>query len=1075
MKRNLILSGCCLLLFLLFLHLPLMAQQKKITGKVLAEKTQTPMSGVSVTVKGSPQATATNEIGEFTISVKEGDKLVFSFIGFQTSEITIWASNNVQVTLREMANALSEVVVTGYSTQQKKDITGAVSVVRTHDLQSRTGSSVQNLLQGRASGVTVNSSGIPGSGANVRIHGYGSFGNNSPLYIVDGLRVGSIDDLNPNDIASLQVLKDASAASIYGASAANGVIIITTKRGSSGKPPKVTYEAYYGTQWWKRGLDLLNTREYGELLWKQFYNSGQVDPVTGFPRQPQYGTGKDPRIPDYILAGSSSGVMEGDPAADPAKYRLFVNDAGNYDDSYLITRANKEGTDWLDEVIDPAPITSHQVTVSGGGERSTYLLSMNYFNQEGVVLETGFKRYSIRANSSFTIAKKIRVGENLQVAYIDRKGFDNQDEGNSISMAYRMQPIVPVRDIMGNWAGTRGSGLGNARNPVSERDRLKDNKDKRVNIIGSVFAEVDFLKYFTFKTNFGIDYTTANAYIFTQPTWQHSENRKASDLYDSSFWSGRYTWYNTLSFKREIGKHHVNAMVGMESFEEWVRYSWGRTNDYILFDDIYWQLGTGTGIRTNEGIKRVDRLYSPIFAKADYSYDDKYLFSATFRRDGSSKFSPANRYGNFPAFSAAWRLSEESFIKKKFSWIDDLKVRIGWGIMGNQNIPSNGYYTLFGFDNLRAYYPLAGDNSTATIGMRRNQLGNPDIKWEKTTTTTVGLDLTVLKNKLEITLDLYERKTTDILFLVQLNPTYYGLLTGQPRNLGSMTNKGIDLSVTYRDNLSKDFRYDVGFNFTAIRNRVGQIGNSDKDFLEGGVVARIDAFNRTVIDRPVSQFYGYEIDGFYQNQAEVDNGPQQSGKKIGRWRYKDLSGPEGKPDGKINQFDKTFIGNPLPKFTVGFNINLYYKNFDFTAFLYLKAGGQLANYVRYWTDFNTFQGNRSRRMLYDSWSPEKPNAKLPLLDFSDNVSGRDVVDYYIEPGGYFKGKNFILGYTLPATFSRKAGIDRLRIYVQAQNLFTITKYTGLDPEIINTDFSQGVDRGAFPDPRSLNVGVSVGF
>ncbi len=1075
----------CAALFFTILTSSLFAQ-KTVSGTVTSAKDNKPFVGATVIVKGTKVATVTSANGTFTIKVPAGSTvLVISSIGFEDEEVNVSSQTSVTVSLKEKTSTLDEIVVTGYTAQRKKDITGSVSVVNTKELVANPGSNVESLLQGKASGVTVGTSGVPGAGSSIRIRGFTTFNQNEPLYIVDGARVGSISDLNPGDIESLQVLKDGSSAAVYGAAAANGVIIITTRKGK-GKI-KVTYDAYYGSQSLTKKFDLLNTEEYGQYLLKlQQGIPGQT--ATTF-NLGQYNGGQPstatPIIPEYILAGTASGVQAGDPRADPSLYKLDLNNVE--DGSYLIVAANKTGTDWMDAITQDAPIQNHNITVSGGTETGNYLLGLNYFDQDGIIDFTGYKRYSIRANTNFIIKNKIRVGENMQISYIDKHGFTNQDEGNAISMAYRMQPIVPVYDIKGNFAGTRGSNLGNAENPYAALYRRKDNKDKKVGIIGSAYAEVDFLRYFTLKSVLGMDYGNSFYNYFNLPAYENAEGRGGTGQYGEGHSYGyTLTWYNTLNFHKEFGENHdVRALVGTEIVQGQGRGVDAYSTNYFSFDRNFWQVSSGLSTTPfGSSYEYRYRKYSPIIAKLDYSYANKYLLSGSYRRDGSSNaFGPNFKYGNFVSGSAGWRISEESFIRNKISWLNDLKLRVGYGILGNDNTVDFGFITSYVFDSYSAGYPLDGSNTGFQPGLRHNAIGNPNVKWEQSATTNVGIDATLFNNSLNIILDLYNRKTTDLLYDRQLDPTVFGNVNRQPTNIGDITNKGIDLAVSYRSGFGKDFRFDAGINFSLYRNKVGTIADP---FFEGSR-SRIDPFNRSVTGRPISSFYGYIIDGFFQTQADLD-AIVQSNEGIGKWRYKDISGPNGKPDGVITVDDRTFMGSPHPNFTMGFNLNASYKNFDFSTFLYWKNGGEIVNYVRYWTDFNTFQGNRDKRVLYDSWTPEHTDAKLPVLDASDGASGQVPVSYYVEPGGYLRLRNLSLGYSINPNTLKRFGIDKLRFYVQAQNLFTITKYTGLDPEISTQvvgrgDYrarrsdanSLGIDYGNFPTPRILSLGVNLSF
>jgi TonB-linked SusC/RagA family outer membrane protein len=1081
-------------LFVLFIISSAFAQ-KTMSGKVTNGQNQA-VIGATVQVKGTTDATQTNSEGIFSIRIPGGKSvLLVTFVGLEPQEVPVDdTKSTVNINLKDAVSTLTDVVVTGYTSQAKKDITGSVAVVNVKELVANPGSNIQSLLQGKAAGVTVGTSGIPGAGANVRIHGYSTFGNNEPLYVVDGARVSAITELNPNDIETMQVLKDASAASIYGSAAAGGVIIITTKRGKVGRP-KITYDTYYGWQNFDKRLDLMNTKEYGDYLYLLAKNSNNL--VNGEFKHGQYagptGSSASPIIPDYIYAGGgqpggiSGGVAAGNPAADPAKYKLDLFDV-NGPGTYLIVPASKEGTDWLGAILQKAPQMNHQVTASGGSDNANYLFGLDYFDQKGIVYTTRYKRYAIRANTSFTIKNKVRIGENLQINFTDRtgvQGFTNQDEGNPVAFSYRMQPIVPVFDIKGNYAGTRGAQLGNAQSPYANLDRRKDAKEKRVGVIGSVYAEVNFLKYFTFRSNLGVDFGNVSTYAFVKGFYESAEGRSNIARFDEAQNYGyQATWYNTVNFKKSFKEvHDVSGLIGTEVVQNQGRNISAGASDFFDLDRNFWQVSSTLSPTPSGGSGEFrNRKYSPIIAQVNYAYKDKYLLSGSFRRDGSSDaFGPTHQYGNFPAFSVGWRISQEPFFQN-IRAINDLKIRFGYGVLGNDNIPGLAFLNFFTINN-DASYPINGSNTSFTPGVRHLTIANPDIKWEETTTATLGFDGSLFNNRLAFSLDFYDRETTGLLYVKELDPSLYGgRIDGQPRNIGSMNNKGIDLSLSYRGTALRNLRYDVSTTFSLYRNKVGTLADPFFD----GDRTRIDPFNRSVTGRPISSFFGYQLDGFYDDAAELAT-LTQSGKFIGGYKYKDISGIDGKPDGKITPDDRTFIGSPHPDFIMGFNLGLAYKNFDFGSFLYLKAGGQIANYTRYWTDFNTFQGNRTKRVLYDSWTPDNHNAKLPLVTSNDATSGQVPIDYYIEPGGYLRMRNLQLGYTLPNQIMSRFGIDRVRVYVQAQNLFTITNYTGLDPEITtnNTgrndytrrfaDRNLGVDVGNYPTPKAFLFGLNVGF
>jgi len=1077
-------AGMMLIASLLFCF-SVMAQ-RKITGKVTGSD-GAGIPGASVQVKGSNAGTTTMEDGVFSLTVPENATLIISSTGTKSQEVKVGNAATVNVSLATTLSNLDEVVVTGYTAQRKKDITGSVAVVNVKEMAANPGSNVENLLQGRAAGVTVTSSGVPGAGSNIRIRGFSTFGSNDPLFVVDGIQLSSVADINPADIESLQVLKDASAAALYGSAAANGVVIITTKRGKVGAP-KITYDAYYGVQYFRRGLDLLNTKEYGDYLWKLNVNAGQVDSL-GRVKHGQYGPGDGsttPIIPDYILAGNASGVKEGDPAANPDLYKLDIYNVNDDSKTYLIHKANKQGTDWLRAISQDAPMMNHQLNVSGGTDKGNYLFGLNYFDQKGLVIQTRYKRYSMRSNTNFVVKNKVRVGESLQLNYIDEiPGFYNQDESNAILMAARMQPIVPIYDIKGNFAGTRGSNLGNAGNPVADRFRDKDKKNTKVGVIGNFYAEVDLFKYLTARTNFGMDWGMRNGNGFNLPRYETSEGRGGSgSFYEDMSMGYSMTWFNTLRFKKIFaGVHDLSVVVGNEIKQNKGRGTGGSSSDYFSFDRNFWQVSSGQNpTPSGYSYEYLGRFYTPILLKVDYAFDNKYIFSGSYRRDGASnEFSPANKYGDFGGASIGWRISDEKFMKSVGPWLNDLKLRVGYGVLGNNRIQQFQFANSYAYQNGISTYPINGGNTTSP-GFRHLGIGNADVQWEVGKTTNFGVDAVMFNNRLNVVLELYNKKTSKLLLPVELDPTVFGYVNQQPQNVGKMTNKGIDLNVNYRGRGNKDFSYEAGMNFSLYRNNVDEIVG---DFIEGSRT-RIAPFNRSVVGMPFFSFYGYQIDGFFDDAAELAS-LDQGGKFLGGWKYKDISGPNGKPDGKIDDNDKTFLGNPHPKFTTGFNFSANYKHFDVSMFIYWKAGGDIANYVRYWTDFNTFQGNRTRRVLYDSWEKPGDNKLLPRLDAGDGTSGQTPVSYYIEPGGYLRLKNLSVGYNVMGSGLKRAGIEKLRFYLQVQNIITITKYSGLDPEIGNfntgrgdyrnqqVDYNLGVDAGNFPLPRMITFGLNAGF
>ncbi|MCW3463071.1 SusC/RagA family TonB-linked outer membrane protein [Chitinophaga nivalis] len=1074
MKKHVYQALAILYGMLLLLHSGNVYAQTNVTGKVSDKTSGNPLPGVTVYVKGTNRGTATSPTGTFSIQAKSGETLVFSFVGYDPQEAVI-SSGPVNISLSEKVGSLEEVVVTGYASQKKKDLTGAVSVVKVDNLTRQPTSQIANQLQGQVSGITILGSGQPGQEPQVKVRGINTFGNNTPLYIIDGVPISGLADVNPNDVQTMQVLKDAGAASIYGARAANGVIVITTKRGT-GKV-KVAYDGYYGTQRPQGGnvWNILKPQEQANLKWLAISNS----PGAKY-EDKQYGNGPTPVLPDYI---APAGLKEGDPRVNPNLYYVDPNYKNSADLTkfYRISKANKEGTDWFHEIFKPAPITSHNIAVSGGGDIGSYFFSFYYFNQQGTLTNTYNKRYAVRANSSFNITDHIRVGENMEYSLINNPQIGTLVEGSGIGMAFRQLSIIPVYDIKGNYAGSNGSDLGNARNPVAIQDRFGRTKAMASRLLGNVYAEADILKHFTLRTSFGGEIYSFNNHNFTLPEYENSENNSVNSYTESTGNGYDWTWTNTLTYHQKFNrKHDVKVMIGTEAYDNYFRTLTGTTTDYFTFDPDFTNLTTGAGTPTNGSSFGSDGLFS-LFARVDYAFNDRYLFGALIRRDGSSRFGASNRYGNFPAVSAAWRISEESFMKD-ISWIADLKLRGGYGIMGNQiNVTPSNQYIAYGFDRTSSFYNLTGGGTT-NKGFMRTQLGNPNAKWESNVNANIGIDATLLKGHLEFTVDYYQKKVRDLLYNPELAGVYGAAL--QPySNVAEMKNQGWDIAITGNINLTKDLKLDLNGTVTTYKNKIVAISESAPYFdLEPRRFG--SPIIRNAIGQSISEFFGYKVIGFWDSPEEVTAANNAARAKYpglkeyqldagaGRFKYADING-----DGKVDADDRTFLGNPNPKFSYGLNIGLTYKNFDFSAFFYGVSGNKIWNQVKWWTDFYpSFAGAKSYRALYDSWTPTHKNATAPIQETASYAStSGSPSSYFVENGSYLRAKNMLIGYTLPKYMLKRIGVEKCRVYVQAANLFTITKYTGIDPEVAGSSQAFGLDEGAYPNERQYLIGVNVSF
>lgn len=1107
-----------LVLLCLLLSCSLFAQ-KTVTGRIVNNADKQPIPGASIQIKGSKTATQTNTDGTFSIiAPNDNSVLTISVVGYQTIQFPVSGRATIgDVALTSVVASLNEIVVTGYATQRKKDLTGAVSVVDLADARKQPVPDAVNMLQGQASGVSVISSGQPGQAPIIRIRGTNSFGNNSPLFVVDGVPTQNVADLNPNDIASMQILKDAGAASIYGSRASNGIIVVTTKKGSG--RVKVSYDGYYGTQQPKGGnvFHALNPTEWGQLLFQAGQNYNTLNPGAQKPVGNNiYGFGAAPVMPDYLVSGTANGVTNtggfpaGDPATNPALY--FADPTGkNY---YQIAKANKGGTDWYHEIFKNAPIQQHNISLSGGSDQASYLFSLNYFNQQGTLINTYNKRYTIRANTSYKISNIVRIGENVAYSVTQNPQAINGIlvEGSAISMALRENPIIPVYDINGNFAGSAPKGLNNPRNPVATQKLSVNDRTQAGRIFGNVYGEVDILKNLTFRTSYGGEYYYGWSHTYNTPDFYNLEPQYTQASYSENSYNGTdWTWTNTFTYNLMKGDHNLKVVGGMEAYQ-YINHNVGGTSfDYFVNNPNYANLSTSSGASTNYSNSNPQIGYNPgttgyqapigsgeslvsYFARADYVFKDKYLLGGTFRRDGASKFIKY-RWGNFYAFSAGWRISQENFLKD-VKWLNDLKIRGSYGVMGNQtNALGTNSYDLYGSNKQTTFYDQTGSGNSLLYGIAKSQIGNTNGKWEQDGNANVGFDLTIFQGKLTVSADWYTKSIKDLLFQPTL-PGDQGSAVVPAYNVGRMKNTGLDLMVSGNVNITRDLKFTGIATLTTINNTINQIDANGSKYFDLDP-RRFNGSNivRNAVGHPVSAFYGYQIVGFWNSQADITAADQAAAKAsngavttyqtdegVGRFRYADVN-----KQGWIDNNSKTFLGNPNPKFTYGLNLGLDYKHFDFSVFLYGVYGNDIWNNVKWWTDFYaSFPGSASSKTaLYDSWTFTNHNAKAPIQDAINGSNGSTNTvpnSYFVEKGSYLRAKNITLGYTFGTATLSKVGISKVRAYMQAANLFTVTKYTGVDPEIsVNTMNGQnsatdfGIDQGSYANPRQYLLGLQITF
>jgi len=1042
------------------------AQQRTITGKV-TDASNSPVAGATIALKGANIATQTNAEGNFSLSVPGNNSvLVISSIGFEQREMAVGSQSNVVINITSSSSNLNEVIVTGYSSQQRRNIVGAVATVSGAKLQAVQSGNAEQQFQGRVPGMTVITTGQPGTTSQVRIRGFGSFTNNEPLYIVDGIPTTNIDFINGNDIENTTVLKDAGSASIYGARAAAGVIIVTTKKGKANGKLNVQYDLSYGYTFPGKGIDLLNPQQQADLTWEALKAAGQAT------THPQFGSGATPVLPDYLKVGDESGLSglsANDPRLDPTKFNT------NFEKGpiYQVIRANKSGTDWYGALTDVNPIQNHTLGISGGNDLAKYYAGFSLYDEKGPVINTYLKRYGLRLNTEFNIKNRVRVGQNFQFTFRENPniGFNPVSE-NSILFSLTINPLIPVYDEGGSFAGTTAKGFNNSNQSVAGRIRSQGNRGYASNVFGNIYAEADLIKHLTVRTSFGGNFFQFQNRSLGYRTYENSENAGSNTFSEGAGNGGGWTWTNTLKYDREFGKHSMTALLGVEAIKDgYFRFINGSGLNPFSLSPTYLTLSntdpSGRGL--NSGGNPLRKLFSQ-FAKVDYNYNEKYLITALVRRDGSSVFGESDKYGIFPAVSAGWRITEENFLKD-VKWITELKIRGGWGIMGNERpVGSANRFNSIGGGPGSTYYDLSGSQTSTLPGIAVTGLGNPNAKWENNTTTNIGFDGTFFNNKLDVILDVYSRRTTDLLFNPEL-PATLGTANAPVVNIGEMLNKGIDMMITYKGNAGP-IRFETDLIFTKYKNSIEKIAdgvlNFDRGFsnrIGGGIV-------RNAVGQPVSSFYGYQVIGLFQDAADVTSSPIQTGAGPGRFKYADLNG-----DKAITTADRAFIGNPNPDFTYGINTKVYIHGFDFEALFYGVQGGEVLNFTKWFTDFYpSFAGIGKSTRVLNAWTPTNTNTDVPRFENVSNGSTNGLLNsYYIEKGSYFRLRSLKLGYNVSPALVRRAGIEKLRLFIQGTNIFTATKYTGTDPEVSGVDTNFGVDVGNYPVNRQVLVGLSLGF
>jgi len=989
-------------------NVPIVVIDKIVTGRVTDAAGQ-PLAGVSVTIKGSQVGVSTDASGNYSITVPDDNaRLVFSYVGFDAQEMLVGTNSTVNITLQPSSKAMDQVIVVGYGTQRKIDVTGAVGTVRGEEISKQASVNPISALQGKVAGVQITNSGAPGSSPQIRIRGLGTvYGNANPLYIVDGVWLDDIAFLNPADIENVSILKDASSESIYGIRAANGVVLITTKKGRSGQTI-VNYNGYAGWQTVTNQIEMANANEFATL------------------------------VNELSVANGGSQVLN------PADF--------------------SEGTDWYHHILRSAFITNHQVSVSGGSDRSTYNFSLGYLNQDGLVEGNNFKRYTARLQNDFQVAKPLKLGYSIIGAFTK-----SEDVPGSIwHQLYAAAPVVPVYYADGTYGDPSDYNLGDGANfnPQVTLD-FYNQESKNYRLTGSVFGDLKFAKYFTLHSSVGGEYSDAEVRNYNPVYAATLKQRNTTSVLTLTKGNVK-NWIieNTLTYDRRFGDHSVKVLAGQSAqsnqFYESVASAPNVPNNSE--GDLYLRLGSTAGRNVTD--KGTLATYTSYFGRINYSFKNRYLINASLRADGSSKFTGDERWGNFPSIGVGWVISDESFMENQ-KLFNNLKFRGSWGRIGNASVPSNISVLRVAQDP----YLTAVFGGNLATGASINSVVPPTTFWEKGEGTDIGLEATILGNKMFIEVDYYKKKTIDAIFDIPILSsvgTSSGTIIG---NQATFQNQGWEFTATWRDKINEMISYTISGNFSTNDNKVLEVTTGSNPIYGGGAAATGGQLaTRTVVGQPIGQFYGYQVIGVFQSSAEVASYVQPNAKP-GDFKFADLSGAAGKPDGKIDGNDRIALGNPNPKYYYGLNTNWAYKQFDLTLDFQGVAGVEVYN-----ANLGLRFGNENwTKDFFDNrWHGQGTSNSYP----SANIGGGDNYrpnSFYVEDGSYFRVRNLQLGYTLPTAMTNRWYMKKLRVYANAQNAFNFFSYRGFTPEIGGTPINAGIDANVYPIFATYNFGVNVTF
>ena len=1022
------------------------AQTVTISGNV-KDSSGIPVIGASVLEKGTTNGIITDFDGNFTLSVGSNSTLVISFVGYKTQEINVNGQTSFNVVLKEDTEVLEEVVVVGYGVQKKKLVTGATVQVKGDDLQKLNTVSALGALQSQSPGVNITqSSGMPGEGYKVNIRGMGTIGSSAPLYVIDGVAGGDINMLNPSDIESIDVLKDAASAAIYGARAANGVILVTTKQGKTGKV-RVSYDGYYGVQQIAKKPELLNAKQYMEIMDRK---DGAYD--------------WESLLPSYLY----DSIMDG----------------------------SWNGTNWLDEATNNnAPTQNHAFNITGGNEFSKFSLGLSYTSQEGTIgkpVEPNYERYTSRLNSEHVILKNndfdvIKFGENMTYSYTERSGIGiGNIYWNDVHNFLVANPLMPVYDSEGNYYDqddkvAEGWGFEpNAANPIASMVYQRGKNLTRNHAFrGNFYLEIQPIKNLKYKTSFGYRFNSSSYRSYTDKFNLSAATINTNDkVTQTQSMDLAWTWENTLSYSLKKNYHTFDAVIG-QSMEKWgIGENVSATNANSLFPGLFDYAylsntqGINSSLTTVSGAPQIAGRLASFFGRVNYNYNEKYMFSATLRADGSGNFARGNRWGVFPSFSAGWVITNESFMESVQNWMDFLKIRASWGQNGNSDITNFQYLSTIAFDAQNSYV-FGTDKVTQTTGAYANILPNKDISWETSEQLDLGIDARFFNSRLGLAFDYYHKVTKD--WLVQA-PILASYGTGAPYiNGGDIVNKGFEIALNWNERI-RDFNYGINFNLSHNKNEVTRIANTEgiihgpSDVLtamSGGEIYRAE------VGYPIGYFWGYKTAGVFQNQAQVDaTKAKLSTAAPGELIFVDVNG-----DGEISEADKTMLGDPNPDFRMGFSFNLGYKGWDLSVTTNGAFGQQVVK------SYRQYLGETKQNFttdVYECWNGEGTSNTMPsIYKMESSESWKNFSDIFVEDASYLRIQNITLGYDFKKLFP-KMPLEQARIYLSVLNAYTFTGYSGMDPEVgasgnDSYSWASGIDLGFYPSPRTYMVGVNLKF